>query len=348
MTFAFDPHQTRAALKNIAAAFPIEREKEPAGITTLFQILEQMDLAGVGHWCAFLSSRDLDLMCRFFFRSRNPRVILALVVVLAHLKDRRFIQVIRFFFLLYPDKGQIRELKRFWQILHMEDLLAGITYWIGKYMEGEEQGDLLRFVLGELQAGTVTLNDLETDFSLDLPLLEQLVHILFKRGGSLVTGLNPETAARLAMTFLEQGRDPELRTYLHHYPKEYWKPGFMDALYDKKGPPNPRIHPFYAQLEKGCLWIVRQKLFQPRMEAMSGFRLEFWERWLHRCYDCRWIQGTAHLFIHPFKIVEESDRSLVFALGDAIKPIEIIEYDILWSQKMEALLSEHIQWGYHA
>ena len=155
--------------------------------------------------------------------------------------------------------------------------------------------------------------------------------------------LHPDRAAEAVMNYLDQGKDDRVRNYLQYYPIDHQKPEVLKAVYKTRGVPNQRAVPFYDRLERGIIWTFRRALFAPELDSFDPERFDLWERWLHRCFDLRIIQGIAHIYIHPFHVIEEPQRSLIHSLKNPNR-VQIIERDGRWAGNMEALLQKFTTW----
>ncbi len=335
----------RLALNHLQQLFPFESEKVPAGLTQLFQMLSQMSLDQAGPWGDQLRQNQRDLLCDYFTHAPNPKVVLAISLILDRQRDDRFAQVLRFFFLMNPKPNLIEELRRRWSGMTFYQKLAGPGRWINTYLASTPSPDLLAWLSDCLAKEELTIKELISGFSQQTPLFHLLTDFFFEKGGALLASLQPEWAAEQVVHYFKRDQTLLVLNYLRYYPTRFWKPEFLQALYQAKGNPDPRQGGFWEDLDRGTLWRVRRALFEPMMEALSDARLELWQRWLHRCVDWKLRQHIAHIYIHPFHIVEEPDASLVYPQENALNPIEIINYDSKWSLHMEKLLSEYVKWG---
>jgi len=345
MKYSFHPHQTRSAYETIARLFPMTRSKELQGLDALFEMLEQMNLESACNWGKTLGIAELDMLCRHFNRTRRSRVVLAIAVLLASRGDRRCAQVVHYFFLLNPPPEEWAHFVIYWKKLKMENLTAANLPWLSLFLEQEPLPFAIDFVKDALASGKLTTHTLVGNFTHRLPLFMMLIDFLFADGAKWLKDLKPDLAGELAMGYLQTGSFSRVKTFLQYYPSEGWTEDFIQTLYQTKGPPNSHENPFYASLEKGTLWSIRKYLFTAQLEGMAARRRNLWERWLHHCSEWNNIQEVPHIFIHPFKIIEEPDRTLVFLQEEPLKVIEIFEVNSFWEKQMENLLSEYIQWG---
>ena len=342
----FEPlPRMNVALHRLQEAFPKDEEKIPAGLQALFQMLAQMSLDDVGRWGELLSEVQRDMLCRFFTEAPSARVVLAIMVLLDHLRDDRTEQVMRFFFLMDPTNRDMAELAARRDKLNFIGNLAGPTRWIDQYLAQNPRPELLPWLQDKISQGQISQKELISGFSHQAPLFRRLTDFFFEEGGALLAELQPEWAAERVDYHFRRDHVPLVLNYLRHYPTRFWKPEFLQALYRAKGEPDPAVGGFWQKLDRGTLWRVRRVLFEPMMEPLSGDRLVLWQRWLHRCIDWKIRQGIAHIYVGPFQIVEEPDASMVFPKENALDPVEIIDYDGRWAQRMEKLLSEYVQWG---
>lgn len=341
--FLFDPHQLRAARDRILDRFPLATQRQPPGLELLFQMMEGMDLNQAIAWGESLGDSEKDLLCRYFSRCTRPRALLVLTLILAGLKDRRAAQVARWLFLLLPGLEQWEEFKPYWQQHQVQELVANEAPWITRYLAQQPLPPQLDFVMDQLERGKLELDQLDLGFPGDSPLFRSLLHFLFHEGARLMACLHPDRAAEEAARYLDSGADQQVRNYLMFFPIDSWKPQLLQAIYQKRGVPNQRSSAFFAPLERGVIWSFRRALFRPELDSVDSESFELWERWIHRCFDLRWIQGVIHIYIYPFHIIEEPQRSLLHLLQNE-KSVRIIQRDGQWSSKMESLLQEFTVW----
>lgn len=345
MTYHYDPQKTRGALERIRARFPLHNEGKPLGLDQLFSRLEQMHPSTAALWGERLSHQEINLLCAFFHRTQSARVLLAISAILVHRGDLRCCQVIHYFMLLLPKEGDLRSFAGYWGDPTRTEFIAGNLPWVVRFLRQSPMPAVDQYVREELLAGRLTLAILEANFSRDTPVFERLTSFLFDEGAAFLSGLQPDIANERVSTYLEREDLKRLRNFLVFYPETQWQPQFLEKLYREKGPLDEHRSKFYRSLEKGSLWKVRQAMFRPRIESISADRLEFWQRWLHRMSDLKWIQGIVHIYLHPLKIVEEPERSLVFLQASTgVDPIEIIVRDPYWERRMEEILAEYAHW----
>ena len=343
-SFKFDPARTRAAADAISLMFP--KKKEPAGLKKLFDMLAYMDLNDVGPWGEKLTSLERDLLCKYYFHAKRPRVALAIAVLLAHVDDPRMTQVAHFFLLLLPEEEDRLQFQQWFTKPEALEAIAGREPIISHYLQEGAAQPFYPYITQRLKSGQISFDALAADFSRELPLFRKLMDFLFRDGGELISIIKPDWASEAVLTYLKDGDDPSVKNYLCHYPEEAWQPEFLDMLQKLKGNPGPLQSAFYNDLKGGVLWKVRRMLFKPRLERMSGDQFEFWNRWLHRITGWREIQTIPHISAHPIKIVEEPDRTLVFFQGDSLNAIEDIERDFRWKKRLETVMQEHHNWGF--
>ena len=347
--YAFDPHQTRSALAAIARLFPLDA-RLPSGLLALFRLLEQMDLRKVGPWSERLTQADLDRLCHYYDRAPSARALLALLIILVFRKDARAESVMRHFFHMLPQKIDIEDLRALWNEMGLTEVAAGSALWIGRFVEGTGETDLLAYVQNGLKDQTLSYAEILSKVTRATPLINALTDFLFTEGKYLLAHLAPSLATELVQEFLEKGENQKLINFLNFYPDEHWKPEFVETLCRIKGNPDPQQVPFYREVEKGRIWSIRKKLYNARMASASlkAAHIDFWQPWLHRCQSVIREGRSIRILIEPLEILETASRTQVFwARRKQDGPILDLDNSGSWEYQLEEILSEKVEWGYH-
>ena len=341
MAFSFEPMQTRAAIDRIEKLFPTVGARPPAGLEALFKIMGQLALDDVPRWSTRLNGKEIDLLCHYFERAPSPRIHLAIFLVLAVRKDHRCGAVLRTFFYALPDSNLLSWLKQYWPSLTVEAVMGQKLRWICRYFSDAVRVPLQTYTIDKATSGEPLDNILNAE-TVHTPLIKDVMGHIFREGGELLRRIPPEVAANLAASYLEEGQDILVQSFLKHYPVAGWKPRFLERLYRKKGPPDPGSRAFYLAFDTGRLWAIRTHLYSSRMASMvtEGARHAFWSGYLHLCQDWRYKNGQVLARIRPYRIVEKGGYSYIYLLDGPEEPIATLAHDHNWEDQMEALLSE--------
>ena len=340
MVFSFEPLQTRDAIERIAKLFPTVGGRAPAGLEALFEVLSQLALDDVAGWSTRLVKKEIDLLCHYFDRAPSPRTQLSIFIVLAVRGDHRCGAVLKTFFYALPDTHLLTWLKQNWSSFTVEAAMGHKLRWICRYFSEGMSVPLQTYTI-EVAASGESLDEILNAETVRTPLIKDLMDHIFSQGGELLCRIPPEVAATLAASFLEEGRDRLVQSFLKHYPVEGWKPKFLETLYVKKGPPDPQTREFYRGLDTGRLWAIRKRLYSSRMANMitEGARHSFWSSYLHLCQDWRYTSGQVLARIRPYRIVEKDGVSYIYQQNGQEEPITTIDHDEHWEEQMEELLS---------
>ncbi len=349
MSYRFEPNRMRAASAAIAAMFPGMARRVPAGLEALLRALSQMSPRDAARWGERLNADELGLLCHYFNRAPTASALLAITALLAHRRDRRCADVARYFLHQLPARADIAAFRQIWLELDIGSLTALESQWIDDFARQTDTPSVLDFACARFRDDALTWDELAQKGQRRTPLITAFADFVFGEGGPTIAKLPPGQAADFAVAYLKAGDDARVLAYLEHSPAEHWRLDFLRQLYTDKGPPDPAARPYYRKLHKARVWSLRRTLFTPETtrSLLSVERQELWRRWLHKVSDWRWTEAgsSARIVIRPLIVTEEADRSVVYLIENANRPIDDIPFDHHWGQRMEETFQEFLDWG---
>jgi len=342
--FRFDPHQTRAAVNQLAALFPAEEGRSISSLKALFHRLQLMDLEDLPPWSEGLLPEETDALCDGFHRAPSSRVLLGLVLVLLGRQDQRITEIARYFFFSMPLQEEIDWLRERWQGLNLDGMLGESLAWFCQFFR-EEPSDLLAYAVGLVERDRLPFDDLEERYR-HTRLYRELMDHAFCRGGRLLISIRAKPANQQAADYLASGQLEKLQKFLTDYPSPKWQPHLLEQLYAREGPPDQMGSPFYKDLPQGSLWGIRKRLFEARMRTANTNqqRQAFWLNQLHRCQDWIYRAGVVHITIRPLQLLEHKDYTQVAMGADPQRIVSQVDHDHAYELNMEALLKDYFPW----